>query len=275
MTVRRKRLNDRVPVATAAVLIICLAVHLCTLFFTISNETETAIFFGAYYKALIAGGEWWRLLTCGLVHVSVIHLFMNSLSLINIGTLFEKRFGIIRYLIILFGSVAGGSLFMYAAEGNKVAVGLSGGLYGLMGGYVMICITTGLWKNSEVLSSLVRIILINLMINFMPGIAVTAHAGGFITGMILTAIFIDEAPVFRRNMLIAGLIFAVALGWFCYKGTMIRQDQKYLLTDYHILAAEKKAGFEKHAYRIAANLDTIYGEKDVLTVMLEEGYNDD
>ena len=274
MTVRKKRNTDRVPAATIAVLIICLAVHLCTKFFTISNETETAIFFGAYYKALTAAGEWWRLLSCGLVHISVIHLFMNSLSLINIGTVFENRFGVIRYLIILFGSVAGGSLFMYAAEGNTVAVGLSGGLYGLMGGYIMICITSGLWKNSEVLSSLVRVILINLMINFMPGIAVTAHAGGFITGMILTALFIDDAPVFRRNMLIAGLVFAGALGYFSYRGTMIREDQKYLLTDYHILAAEKKAGFEKHAYRMAVNLDKIYGEKDVLTVMLEEGYDD-
>ncbi len=261
--------NFKKPYATIVILVLCVLVNMGITFTGGDNQTETAILFGAYYKAFVCAGEYWRLLSCGLVHISLWHLFMNGLSLMNIGTVFEQRFGIIRYLVILSGSIIGGSLFMFAAEGNTVAVGLSGGLYGLMGGYIVMVMASGNYKRPEVISQLIRIILINLMINFMPGVGVMAHLGGLLTGMVLTALFLKEYPQFRMRMAIAGVVLCLVTGYFVYKGNVIREDQKYLLTDYNILMAEKKIGLDNHAYKMAQNLDHLYGYMDTLTSMLE------
>ena len=257
------------PYATFVILAVCVLIQAAITFTGGDNETETAILFGAYYKALIMAGEYWRVLTCGLVHITIWHLFVNALSLMNIGTVFEQRFGILRYLLILFGSVIGGSLFMFALEGNTVAVGLSGGLYGLMGGYIVIVMANGSYKRPDVISQLIRVVLINLMINFMPGVAVSAHIGGFLFGMVITALCLKDYPQFRRSMAVCGIVLLVMTGWFVRKGAVIREDQKYLMTDLRVLATEKHYGFSGHAFRMAANLDKIYGYEDMLTSMLE------
>lgn len=262
------------PWATIALLVICTAVQIAVTFAGFESDTEAAIFFGAYYKAFVCAGEWWRLVTCGIVHISIMHLFVNSISLINLGTLFENRFGILKFLLILFGSAAGGSAFMFAAEGNTVAVGLSGGLYGLMGGYIVMIAANGMIRRPEVLSMLIRIILINLMISFMPGVALSAHLGGFLTGMILTGMFLKEEKQLRIRMAVCLLVFSAAVGWFMHKGDYIREDQKYLLTDYRVLKKETDLGLGGYAYHMAQKLDNIYNTGTVLETMLEVGYYD-
>lgn len=260
------------PVATYTILGICLAVNMAITFLNFSTETETAIFFGAYYKSFVMAGEYWRLLTCGFVHISIFHLLMNGFSLMNIGTFFENRFGIVKYLVILFVSIIGGSVFAYCMDGNIVAVGLSGGLYGLMGGYVLLVITTGLWKNPQILSQLIRIIMINIMINFMPGIAVSAHLGGFLCGMIMTSFFLEIDKKIKYQMGAAAVVLCGLLGFAAVQRSTIRLDQVYLLSDYRVLSKEKELGFSSHAYRMAEKLDKIYASGEALQMMLEEGY---
>lgn len=258
------------PIATYVVLGICLLINMAVTFFNISSETETAIFFGAYYKSFVLAGEYWRLLTCGFVHISIFHLMMNGFSLLNIGSFFENRFGVIRYLLILFLSVIGGSLFSYCMEGNIVAVGLSGGLYGLMGGYIVMVMANGSWRDPQVLTQLVRVILINVMINFMPGIAVSAHLGGLLTGMIVTSFFVEIEKKFKIQMAAAALILCGVLGWQSVNKSVIRLDQVYLLSDYRVLSAQKQIGLRDHAFRMAANLDKIYDTGNALSMMLED-----
>ena len=102
------------------------------------SQTELAILLGAYYKAFIAAGEWWRLLTVGFVHVSVIHLFVNMMSLSVLGRVLEPALKPLKFCILLFGSVIGGSVFLFCTSGNTVGVGLSGGLYGCLAAYIYL-----------------------------------------------------------------------------------------------------------------------------------------
>ncbi len=261
----------RNPVATWVILAICIAIQMAITFLGKESTTETAILLGAYYKSFIVAGEYWRLLTCGFVHISIFHLFMNGMSLLNIGSAYEQRFGVIRYLAILFVSIIGGSLFSFCMQGNIVAVGLSGGLYGLMGGYILMLITSGLYKNPAVLSQLMRVLIINVMINFMPGVAVSAHLGGFIAGMIMTAFFLEMEKSFKIRMGICGLVLCGVLGYYVTQNTAIRTDQVYLLSDYRILSMEKELGFSSHAYHMAEKLDKIYATGSMLQTMLEDG----
>ncbi len=45
-------------------------------------------------------GQWWRLLTCGYLHMGVIHLAGNMAALEMIGTKIEKKIGPVRMLLI-------------------------------------------------------------------------------------------------------------------------------------------------------------------------------
>jgi rhomboid protease GluP len=262
-----KQINK--PIATIVILAICILIQIAITFFNFSTETETAILLGAYYKAFIMAGEYWRLVTCGFVHISLWHLWLNGFSLMNIGTLFENRFGVWKYLLILFGSVLGGSLFQFASAGNTLSVGLSGGLYGLMGGYILMVMVSENAKRPEVISQLIRTIMINLMINFMPGIAVMAHLGGFLFGMVLTGLFLPEADGLRIRMAISGIALCLVTGWFVFKANIIREDQVYLLSDYRVLKKEKEFGLGNHAMHMAEKLDQIYGTPETLTSLLE------
>ena len=150
------------------------------------DKTSRAVKCGCYDREQIRQGQWWRLLTVGFTHIQPWHIAMNLLALYNLHSL-EDFFGHAWFALVLFGSVLGGSLLEYAISRIRFSVGLSGGLYGLMFGYFLILIT---YRHVSGLRSIALTLVLNLFINFMPGIAWQAHVGGAITGMVLTEIFL-------------------------------------------------------------------------------------
>ncbi len=260
--------RQKTPVTTGLI-VLCALVWLGVNFLPMGELTEAsrAILFGAYYKILICAGEWWRLLTVGFVHSSYWHLLMNMYSLHNLGRILEIRYGVLRYLTVLFVSVIGGSLFMFVMEGNTVGVGLSGGLYGLMASLIITLVKNGSWKHPVLRAYLLQIITINLLINFAPGIAYTAHLGGFLTGALLTVI-LDRQESFtgvRIHGLIAGMILIGVLIWRIPQSTYIRKDERYLGTDSDILVFYRDHGLENYAMKLAKKIDSQYD-----TIYLEE-----
>lgn len=248
------------PHATTVILIICILVFFFLHSLGMENDTEAAIIAGAYYKPFILAGEWWRLLTTGFVHVSIAHILMNSLSLWSLGNILEPYLGKKKYLIILLCSVIGGSLFLFAAGDNTVAVGLSGGLYGLLACYTYLVVIRGGWQVPSVRSSLINTYIINLLINFVPGIAWQAHLGGFVTGLILSAVLEknEKTEGFRKHFVIAGLLFALSLGFGSYRNAYIPETQRYTGTDARVLQFYEKAGFSSHAEHMVKKLGKIY-----------------
>src|ERR1044071_4359585 len=55
---------------------------------------------GADIRTKVMNGEPWRLLTCMFVHIGIIHLAVNMLSLISLGRLLESFIGKWRFLIL-------------------------------------------------------------------------------------------------------------------------------------------------------------------------------
>ena len=151
-----------------------------------SDKISRAVRCGCYDRERIRRGQWWRLLTVGFTHIQPWHIAMNLLALYNLRSL-EKFFGHAWFAVILFGSVIGGSILEYAMSRIRYSVGLSGGLYGLMFGYFLILLT---YRSTSGLRSIAMTLVLNLFINFMPGIAWQAHVGGAITGMVLTEVFL-------------------------------------------------------------------------------------
>ncbi len=167
------------------VLIVC-----AVIFFYIvsgnSDKLDRAVKCGCYDRERIRKGQWWRMLTVGFTHIQPWHIAMNLLALYNLRML-ESFFGHAWFAAILFGSVLGGSILEYLISKVRFSVGLSGGLYGLMFGYFLILLT---YRSTAGLRSIAITLILNLVINFMPGIAWQAHIGGAVTGMVLTEVFL-------------------------------------------------------------------------------------
>jgi membrane associated rhomboid family serine protease len=86
-------------------------------------------------------GEWWRIITSGLIHADYPHLMMNMLSLFLFGRWIEHAMGSWRFaLIYIFGIVIGSfaSLIVHRNNPSYRAVGASGGVTAIVGAATML-----------------------------------------------------------------------------------------------------------------------------------------
>jgi len=141
---------------------------------------------GAKDNYLINNGEYYRLFTCMFLHSGILHIASNMYALYSIGGLAESIYGRKKYIIIyiLSGIIASTASYVFS---NGISVGASGAIFGVLGGVLVIShklkhrIGSGLFKN------IIFIIILNLFISFtIPNIDISAHAGGFVAGIIIS-----------------------------------------------------------------------------------------
>ena len=260
------------PYVTYAITAVCAAVFAIVQFIHAGSSVENGIVMGAYYKPMIMAGEYWRMITVGFVHTEPVHIMVNMVSLINAGTVMETVFGHKRYAAVLTGSILCGSLAVYTLTDTAAAVGLSGGLYGLMGAYFWLMIRRGALKDARFRYSLIRMAVINLSISLMPGVSMAAHLGGLAGGILIT-VWMSRRRMTEKQKMILAASSAVLAGLCVFgviRGSSVDQEHIYLGTDYRVLLYEKEHGLEKHALKTAEKLDTIYADNGLLVQMLGE-----
>lgn len=221
-----------------------------------------SILLGAYYKTFVASGfEVWRFLTVGFVHISIFHLLINTMALMNLGTITEKIYGKLRFTVILVVSIIIGSLFVYVGEGNNLTVGMSGGLYGLMGALFVYTFETGMIKQPNVRSQFIRILTVNIIISLMPGISLMGHLGGFVGGVLLGVIFTrnDAWSMLRKNTIVATLGLLLALGYLGVTNTNF--SPLYGSTDQKVLEMAEDLGLEFYVDYMEERLIDFYFER--------------
>jgi len=154
----------------------------------IGPSTTTLRQLGGLEEKLVVGkGEGWRLLSCMWLHVGVIHLFANMLSLLFIGIRLEQEFGFVRIGVLYLLSGFGGSLLSALNSKSSISVGVSGALFGLLGAMLSELLTNWtIYANKcAALVTLVVIIALNLAVGFLPRVDNSAHIGGFLSGFLL------------------------------------------------------------------------------------------
>ncbi|WP_181197134.1 rhomboid family intramembrane serine protease, partial [Enhygromyxa salina] len=82
-------------------------------------------------------GEWWRVLSAGLLHGSWLHLVLNMMGLWVVGQWTEKAWGWWRQLLLFFVSSVGGCLASLAWAEAPLVVGASAGIFGVAGALVV------------------------------------------------------------------------------------------------------------------------------------------
>lgn len=131
-------------------------------------------------------GEWWRLLTAGLLHVSGWHLAMNAVFLFNLGGPTEAVYRRLDYALILVVSLLTSSLLSLAVN-PAVTCGASGVVFGVLGAAAVFGI-----RHREILPERYRRYFIGSVIPYsifalylgvaVPGIDNWAHLGGLVGG---------------------------------------------------------------------------------------------
>lgn len=167
----------------------------------------------ALFGPSVAEGEWYRLVTSGFLHVSIIHIGFNMFLLLFLGRLLEPALGTPRFLVLYFASLLAGSFGALIVEPNALTVGASGAVFGLAGATVVIARGRGM---DALAGEIGFLIVFNLVWSFIgPNISVGGHVGGLIGGAICALIVISgEKGVFGRNRLpleIAGMLAVAAV----------------------------------------------------------------
>jgi membrane associated rhomboid family serine protease len=160
-----------------------------------SSPSGTVYNHGALYGPLVADGDWWRIITAGFLHASILHLAFNMYFLYFLGQLLEPAIGRVRFGAIYLVSLVGGSLGALVVSPHAVTVGASGAVFGLMGAGILALRARGI---DPMQSGLGVTLLLNLGISFVvPNISIGGHIGGLIAGG-LAGYFLFEIADRRR-----------------------------------------------------------------------------
>jgi len=150
----------------------------------------------ALFAPLVTSGEWWRLISAGFLHGSIIHLLFNVYILWVIGSQLESIVGNIKFIIIYFVSLLGGSVASYLfSPFGSYSIGASGAIFGLMGAMLVV----GRKRNLDI-SQITTLVAINVVIGFvLSGIDWRAHLGGLAAGVFITWVLINATSLKEKN----------------------------------------------------------------------------
>ena len=140
----------------------------------------------------VAEGEWWRVFSSGFLHANVVHIGFNCFVLYQLGQLMEPVLGRWRFGLVYLFALTSGSLGVLVLDPDRLTVGASGAVFGMMGAAVAAMRSRGI---NPFQTSLGGTIMLNLLITFaLPGISIGGHVGGLIGGFVAGWVLTDLGP---------------------------------------------------------------------------------
>ncbi len=157
----------------------------------------------------VAHGQWWRIVSGGFLHESLLHIFFNMYVLYVLGRMLEPALGSVRFGTIYAVSLLTGSLGALLVSPHSVTVGASGAVFGIMGA---TAVEMRARQIPLMQSGVGGLILINLVISFtIPGISWGGHLGGLAGGALAAlALQLGERRRMRALALGACAVLAAA-----------------------------------------------------------------
>jgi rhomboid protease GluP len=178
----------RVPTVKPYVTYVLMGLTILVYLLQVWTEFQMGIDYPAVYGAkvneLIAGGQFWRLITPVLLHGSILHIGFNMYALYLFGPRLERHFGHWRFLTLyLLSGFAGNVISMMFTD--AISLGSSTAIFGLLGAQGVF-----IYQNQKVfggtarraLNSIISVAVVNLVIGLSPGIDNWGHIGGLVGG---------------------------------------------------------------------------------------------
>jgi membrane associated rhomboid family serine protease len=168
---------------------------------------------------LSAAPNWWSLVTSMFLHGGWIHIGANMWFLWVFGNNIEDSMGHVRFVVfyLLCGVVAAATQMLVNPNAVVPMVGASGAISGVMGAYVLLyprvrvhtLIWLGFFVTTVVVPAYVMLgywfvvqLLMGAAGSLSPtegGVAVWAHIGGFLAGMVTIKLFANREYLARRR----------------------------------------------------------------------------
>src|SRR5712692_10967310 len=163
----------------------------------LGTDPNVLVTAGAQVNSLVAQGQVWRIFTAMFLHLNLLHIGLNMLSLFFIGPAIEVFYGKWRYLAIyLLSGIAGGVVSYFFTDPNVLSVGASGAIFGVFGAlgvfYFVNRRALGRYGTGAI-TNWVFWLGLNLVFGFSnPNIGIVDHLGGLAAGMVLAALLIPK-----------------------------------------------------------------------------------
>ncbi|MBI2756578.1 MAG: rhomboid family intramembrane serine protease [Chloroflexi bacterium] len=157
------------------------------------------------------GPTWTTVLTSMFMHAGFLHIGSNMLYLFIFGDNVEDRLGHVRYLLfyVLTGTIAAATHIAMNGNSAVPTVGASGAIAGVLGAYLVLFprasvrtllfigpfftvtrvsafLLIGFWFVTQFFSGIASL---GAPSEATGGVAVWAHVGGFVAGMVLLVVF--------------------------------------------------------------------------------------
>jgi len=168
---------------------------------------------------LTADPHWWTVLTSMFMHGGWFHLLGNMWFLWVFGNNIEDSMGHARFVVfyLLCGVAAAAAQVLAGPNSVVPMVGASGAISGVMGAYILLyprvrvhtLVTLGFFVTTVALPAYVMLgywFLLQLLMGAVGsvsrvegGVAVWAHVGGFVVGMLAIHLFANREYLDRRR----------------------------------------------------------------------------
>jgi membrane associated rhomboid family serine protease len=177
-------------------------------------------------ESILAGKQYYRLVTSAFLHADWRHLIVNMVSLYFFGGPVEYALGKPLFLLVYLGAIVGGSLLsLYVHRHHEYrAYGASGGVCGIIFAYILLFPGASIYTFPLPLPVPAWLYAILYLAYSFWGMKTgrgnlghDAHLGGAIFGLLLAAAF--EPAAVRRNPLVfslvlGGAVLALLYLWF-------------------------------------------------------------
>lgn len=152
---------------------------------------EKIIEWGANFRTLTLNEEPWRLVTCLFVHIGFIHLIINILILLLVGSTLEPLIGKTKFAIAFLVTGILSSATSSFWNTFSINAGASGAIFGLFGVLIAILTTNNVTKSIKKPTLILISIYtgLSIIISINVGIDVVASCVGFLAGTIIGYIY--------------------------------------------------------------------------------------
>lgn len=147
---------------------------------TVAIGGTTLFNWGLLYGPDVEAGEWWRIVTSGFLHGSLLHIAFNMYALWIFGPPLERALGPVRFGLAYAAGLLGGAAAVLLFNFDTRTIGASGAVLGLAGALAAV-----LWSRGIPITqtSLGGLFLINLALPLLvPRISFWGHLGGIAAG---------------------------------------------------------------------------------------------
>jgi membrane associated rhomboid family serine protease len=162
---------------------------------------------GLFGPAITDQHQYYRLLTAGFLHYSVLHIAFNMFFLYIMGQMLEPAIGHLNFAAVYLASLLAGSFGALLFQPDALTVGASGACFGVLGALIAVARARriSIWS-----TGLGPTLLINLVFSIsVAGISIGGHLGGVVGGFIAGQAVVELGE--RRGLQSAALASCAAV----------------------------------------------------------------